>query len=184
MRVISGIHKGARLQAVPGDMTRPMLDRVKTALFDTLRPNISGVKILDAFAGTGQLGIEALSQGAASCVFLDTSKEAVATIRQNLTSTGIVEQAEVRHTDAFTFLRNTAKSFDLIFLDPPQFKNLWIESLQTIAERPQLLTSGGTILIKIDPSEYEQLSLTAFNEQKQRRYGNSLLLFFGHTTAS
>lgn len=178
MRVIAGTKKGKPLLSVPGDSTRPMLGRVKTALFDTIRPRLAGATILDCFAGTGQLGIEALSQGAASCIFLEAERTASETIKKNLTSTALTDQSQVRHTDVFTYLRNYHRSFDVIFADPPQFKNLWIEFIHCIAERPHLLSPSGLVIVKLDPSEYEELGVKTLREMEQRRYGNSLVVFF------
>lgn len=203
MRVVSGSAKGKTLKAVPGDSTRPILDRVKTALFDILRPEIEDISVLDLFAGTGAVGIEALSQGAAHCVFLDTNKRAVATIKDNLASCNLTARAEVRHTDAFIYLKNTARSFDLIYIAPPQYRGIWIEALRVVAERPHLLKRGGEIsagdisagkisagkisagkisagkiIVQIDPKEYEPLILNTLTLQSERRYGNTLLLFY------
>lgn len=182
MRVIAGTAKGRKLLAVPGDGTRPILDRVKTALFDILRPEIEGARVLDLFAGSGAVGIEALSQGAVHCTFLDLSRPAIETIKQNLETTGFGANAEVRHYDAFSFLRNSAKSFDLVYVAPPQYESLWVQALQTIAERPEIVTPHGLIVVQIDPREYEALELTAFRETDQRAYGNTLLVFYRPTT--
>jgi len=178
MRVIAGTAKGRKLLAVPGDGTRPILDRVKTPLFDILRPEIQGARVLDLFAGSGAVGIEALSQGAAHCTFLDLSRPAIDTIKANLETTGFVASAEVRHYDAFSFLRNSAKSFDLIYVAPPQYESLWVQAMQTIAERPEIVTPTGLVVVQIDPKEYEALSLTQFQETEQRKYGNTLLVFY------
>ena len=184
MRVIGGTAKGRLLKAVPGDGTRPILDRVKTPLFDILRPTLPGAVILDLFAGTGAVGIEALSQGAQSCVFLDTNAKAVATIRDNLSTCGLLNKAEVRHTDAFIFLKNSGKQFDLIYVAPPQYKGIWIEAMRTIAERPQLLLEQGQIIVQIDPKEYEPLELETLKETQQRRYGNTILVFYSGANAA
>jgi 16S rRNA (guanine966-N2)-methyltransferase len=181
MRVIGGSAKGRLLKAVPGDSTRPILDRVKTPLFDILRPLLPGISVLDLFAGTGAVGIEALSQGAARCVFLDTNARAIVTIRDNLATCHLTEQAEVRHTDAFVYLKNTSKSFDLVYVAPPQYKGVWIEAMRVIAERPHLLADGGQIIVQIDPKEYEALSLETLHEVQQRTYGNTVLIFYKAT---
>jgi 16S rRNA (guanine966-N2)-methyltransferase len=178
MRVIGGSAKGAKLKAVPGDTTRPILDRVKTTLFDILRPKIQQASFLDLFGGSGGVGIEALSQGAASCIFLDTAAPAVGVIKDNLAHCKLNNKAEVKQMDAFTFLRNTAKSFDFIFVAPPQYKNLWIEAMQMIAERPHLVNAGGQIIAQIDPKEYEELSLSVFAEADKRKIGNTYLVFY------
>jgi 16S rRNA (guanine(966)-N(2))-methyltransferase RsmD len=178
MRVIGGKAKGIKLQAVPGDTTRPILDRVRTSLFDILRPSITDINMLDMFAGTGSVGIEALSQGARSCTFLDMEKRAIDVVQKNLEATGLTHQATVKHMDAFRFLRTTKHSFDLIYVAPPQYESLWEQAMQTIAERPNLLNADGMIIVQIDPKEYEELQLSHFEEVRQKRYGNTLLVFF------
>jgi 16S rRNA (guanine966-N2)-methyltransferase len=184
MRVIGGTAKGRPLRAVPGDSTRPILDRVKVPLFDILRPTLEGISLLDMFAGTGAVGIEALSQGAGHCVFLDTNAKAVATIKHNLEVTDLSDKAEVRHTDAFTYAKNTTKSFDLIYVAPPQYKGIWIEAMRLLAERPHLLNRGGTLIVQIDPKEYEPLDLSAFHETQQRKYGSTVLVFYAASDAA
>lgn len=179
MRIIGGLYRGKTLQPVPGDSTRPIMDRVKAALFDILRPELAETEILDMFAGAGSIGIEALSQGAASCVFLDLVPKAIETIKRNLEGTSLKERAEVRNADAFSYIKHTRKKFDLIFVDPPQFKGLWIEALRALAERPEILASDtALVIVKIHPDEYEQLSFSSLTEEKVRKYGNSLLLFY------
>lgn len=178
MRVISGTAKGRSLKAVPGDSTRPILDRVKVPLFDILRPRLPEASILDLFGGTGQIGIEALSQGASNCVFIDTNAKAVATIKDNLETTRLSEKAEVRHTDAFVYLKNCSRSFDLIFVAPPQYKGIWIEAMRVIAERPHLIKAGGGVVAQIDPKEYEALDMETLSERSQRKYGNTLFVFY------
>ena len=178
MKVVAGSAKGKSLKSVPGDTTRPILDRVKTALFDTLRPRIEGVKILDLFAGTGAVGIEALSQGASEVVFVDLGKKAIDTIKENLETTGLKSKAAVRHQDAFTYLRNTQQIFDLVYIAPPQYKAIWVKALHTIAERPELVSEGGQLIVQIDPREYEEVQMSDFAEVRQKKYGNTLIVFF------
>ena len=178
MRVIGGTAKGRKLEAVPGDTTRPILDRVRTAVFDILRPRLADARILDVFAGTGSVGIEALSQGAESCVFLDLEKRAIETITKNLNTTDLSEKARVKHMDAFRFLRSAKESFDIIYIAPPQYQDLWTQTMTTLAERPHLLAEDGLIVVQIDPKEYEELSLMEFEERRQKRYGNTLLVFY------
>jgi len=171
---------------VPGDGTRPILDRVKTALFDVLRPRIDGMVLLDLFGGSGGVGIEALSQGAAHCTFTDLGDKAVATIKKNLQTTGFTDRAEVRHMDAFAFLKGTETTFDLIYVAPPQYKQLWIKAMHLIDERPELLRKpteeddedAGFVIVQIDPKEYEPLELHTLREMRQKRYGNTVLIFF------
>jgi 16S rRNA (guanine(966)-N(2))-methyltransferase RsmD len=174
------------LAEVPGHGTRPITDRVKTALFDILRPRLAGFIMLDLFAGTGSVGIEALSQGAAHCTFIDSGARAIATIKQNLARTGFADRAAVRHSDSFRFLRSTEATFDLIYVAPPQCHALWVTALRAIDERPEILRSSpvpdedeaGLVIAQIDPREYEPLNLGAIRETRQKRYGNTLLVFF------
>ncbi len=186
MRVVGGSARGKTLLLVPGDSTRPILDRVKTALFDILRPRIEGMTLLDLFGGSGSVGIEALSQGAAHCTFTDLGDKAIATIKKNLKNTGFTDCAEVRHMDAFAFLKGTEKTFDLIYVAPPQYKELWVKAMHLIDERPELLRGPsheddddtGFVIVQIDPKEYESLELRTLRETRQKRYGNTLLIFF------
>jgi 16S rRNA (guanine966-N2)-methyltransferase len=178
---------------VPGDGTRPIMDRVKTSLFDILRPRIDGMELLDLFAGSGSVGIEALSQGAASCVFTELGHKAVATIRKNLESTAMADRGQVVHTDAFDFLKRTPKSFDLIYIAPPQYKKLWSEAMLAIDARPELVRClaeaeseevwPGWIIVQIHPKEYEPLELAHFRETRQKSYGRTLLVFYERIVA-
>jgi 16S rRNA (guanine966-N2)-methyltransferase len=176
---------------VPGHGTRPILDRVKTALFDILRPRIDGMTMLDLFAGSGSVGIEALSQGAAFCTFIDLSFQAITTIKKNLASTGFADSAEVRKADGLEYLTNTDRTFDLIYIAPPQYKNLWVEAMRRLDGRSHVLRSPaddadqrvapGVAVVQIDPKEYESLELGELAEVRQKRYGNTLLVFFERT---
>ncbi|NMC63284.1 MAG: 16S rRNA (guanine(966)-N(2))-methyltransferase RsmD [SAR324 cluster bacterium] len=178
MRVIAGSAKGKVLKSVPGDSTRPISDRVKTAFFDTIRPELSNMKVLDLFAGTGSVGIEALSQGAEHAVFVELNKKAIRIIEDNLSSTGLKCKALVLNQDAFLFLKNNKRVFDLIYVAPPQYQALWQMALHHIAERPNLVSEGGLVVAQIDPKEYEELFLEDFREERQKKYGNTLLVFY------
>jgi 16S rRNA (guanine(966)-N(2))-methyltransferase RsmD len=179
MRVIAGILKGRKLLSVPGTSTRPILDRVKTSLFDTLNPHLPDARVLDLFAGSGSLGIEAISRGALSCTFLDIEKAAIATIQTNIENIGIKSQTTVKRIDAFAYLRHSTNTYDIIFVAPPQYKGLWIEAVRMIAERPTLVASpAGMVVVQIDPKEYETVALSHFVEQSRKTLGNTLLLMF------
>ncbi len=180
LRVIGGRAKGRRLKRVPGDTTRPVRDLVKGALFNILGGWVKGTVWLDLFAGTGSVGIEALSRGAAFCLFLDTSRTAVQTIRDNLALTGFTAEAEVRREDAFSFLSNAPaeEAFDAIYIAPPQYKGLWRQALQLIDNRPAWLAPGGIAVVQIDPQEYEDLPLRHLRLYDQRIYGNTMLCFY------
>jgi 16S rRNA (guanine(966)-N(2))-methyltransferase RsmD len=187
MRVVGGSARGRKLLLVPGQGTRPILDRVKTALFDILRPDLSGMRVLDLFAGSGSVGIEALSQGAEFCTFTEQDHRAAVTIRKNLEITGLSNRSEVLQTDAFSYLKTAKKQFDLIYVAPPQSKNLWIRAMHQLGERPELLSRGtdptsdlssGLVIVQIDPREYQRLDLGIIQETRQKRYGNTMLVFY------
>lgn len=179
LRVISGTARGKRLKQVPGDSTRPIMDRVKENLFNILRNEIHDAHWLDLFAGTGQVGIEALSRGAAHVVFIDTVRAAIKTIESNLRSTRLEEGAEVVRSDAFNYLeRSDMTPFDLIFIAPPQYKRLWVEAVQRVDQRPSLLNPNGLVVVQIDPKESESLSLENLTLEQSRKYGNTQLDFY------
>jgi len=189
MRVIAGTAKGHRLQAVPGDSTRPITDRVKEALFDILGQSIVGARVLDLFAGTGAVGIEALSRGAAQVVFIDRSPAALRTIRANLQHTRLSERASVRRADAFKYLAGPVEApFDLIYIAPPQYRGWWSEILQLLDARPQWLSQppegDGLAVVQIHPVEHRELRLQNLVEYDRRKYGSTLLCFYAGLRAN
>ena len=120
MRVIAGTARGKNLQALPGeDITRPTINRVKEAMFSSVQFLVPGARVLDLFAGSGQLGIEALSRGAKSCLFVDRSAEALAVVKANCKTAGVDRQSDIRQGEAENFLANIRGPFDLALLDPP-----------------------------------------------------------------
>ena len=133
MRVISGSARGRRLKALQGMETRPTTDRVKEALFSIIQFELPGREVLDLFAGTGQLGIEALSRGAARCTFVDQRKDAAALVRENLKLTGLSDQARVVQGDSISYLMSCREKFHVIFLDPPYESGLLEKAMETIA---------------------------------------------------
>ena len=145
MRVITGTARGRRLKELTGYETRPTTDRVKEGIFNIIQFDIEGRKVLDLFAGTGQLGIEALSRSAASAVFIDQRRDAAALIRDNLKLTGLDKNAKVICGDAAAFLSSTHEKFDLIFIDPPYAANLWKSSLSAISQF-DILSNHGIIV--------------------------------------
>ena len=179
MRVISGKAKGSKLLAVPGDTTRPISDRVKTSLFNIIGRDIEKASILDLFAGTGSVGIEALSRGADYALFIDNKTHAVSTIKENLSKTKLVLNARVLRSDAFKYIKNQpASEFDYIYIAPPQYKELWIKSITLLDEYPGWLSRNGWIIIQIHPKEYHKIEARNFFEFDKRKYGSTLLVFF------
>jgi len=179
MRVIGGVAKGRKLKRVPGDSTRPIMDRVKESLFNILG-DISGERWLDLFAGTGQVGIEALSRGAAEVVFVDKVRPAILTIQENLRQTHLTAGAEVVQMDAFAYLNvPPSRPFDLIYIAPPQYKGLWLDVLRQVDARPlSYLNPQGTAVVQIDPKEMQPVELRQLHLVDERRYGNTLLCFY------
>ena len=179
MRVISGKAKGRKLKRVPGDSTRPVMDRVKESLFNILG-DVSGERWLDLFAGTGQVGIEALSRGAAELVFVDKMRPAIQTIQANLRATGLAAGAELVQMDAFAYLRREGvRPFHLIYVAPPQYLGLWEEVMGVLDARPSTwLTPHGIVVVQIDPKEFKKLPLQNLTLYQSRRYGNTRLDFY------
>ena len=132
MRVITGTARGRRLKELQGMETRPTTDKVKESLFSIIQFDIEGRRVLDLFAGTGQLGIEALSRGAAEAVFVDRRPDAVRLVQENLALCGFTDRARVKSGDALAYLKSGEK-FDLIFLDPPYAADLLEQDLTAIA---------------------------------------------------
>jgi len=179
LRVIAGEAKGRRLVSVPGTGTRPITDRVKEALFDILGSEIEGTAFLDLFAGTGSVGIEALSRGAGSAVFVDRSRRAIDTVRRNLAITGLSGRAQVIRRDAFSFLSAAPTSglFDYVYVAPPQYRGLWAKALLAVDGTP-LLAPGGLVIVQIHPKEFRELLTTRLRLGRQRRYGSTMLCFY------
>jgi 16S rRNA (guanine966-N2)-methyltransferase len=179
LRVISGKARGRRLRTVPGDATRPITDRAKESLFNILGPDIAGATVLDMFAGTGSVGIEALSRGARCVRFIDQQRQAIETIRANLVVTGLEQDAEVLRQDAFAALAREADcSFDYVFIAPPQYKELWKRALLALDGRPDWLAGDAWVIVQIHPVEYLALELQNLSEFDQRRYGSVLFVFY------
>lgn len=180
IRVIAGTAKGRRLKLVPGDSTRPIMDRVKESLFNIIGRAILDSEFLDLFAGTGSVGIEALSRGAQHALLTDLDARAVKTIQENLALTGFTTKATVRKQDAFALLRaRPDHAYDFIYVAPPQYKGMWSAALNALDANPGWLAPDGQAIAQIDPTEYEQpLALAHLALSDERRYGNTLLLFY------
>ena len=179
LRVIAGSARGRRLKSVPGDSTRPVMDRVKEACFSILGREIVDANFLDLFAGTGSVGIEALSRGARQAVFVENNGKAIKTIRDNLTVTRLEDRAIVRRVDVFAFLKSPppADPFDFIYIAPPQYKSMWLQALNAIDDNPGWVAPDTQIIVQIDPKEYEAIDLQTVELYDQRSYGRTLLLF-------
>ena len=178
MRVITGKAKGRRLKSVPGTGTRPITGRAKAALFNILGNDVIGSRFLDLFAGTGQIGIEALSRGATEAVFVERARAAIRTIRENLAHTHLDDNATMVRADVFEFLLRDENPFDYIYVAPPQYKGLWAKTLQMLDDRLGWLADDGWTIVQIDPLEYEDLELEHLALFDQRAYGGVMLCFY------
>ena len=182
MRVISGTAKGRTLKPVPGEGTRPITDRVKESLFNILGADVRDARFLDLFAGTGGVGIEALSRGAKESVFVEQGRAALETIRANLAATRLADRARVIRADVFTFLAGApgapGEAFDYIYIAPPQYKSLWADTLRAIDARPAWLSKDSEVIVQIHPVEFEPLALEHLALVDERKYGSTLLCFY------
>lgn len=164
---------------VPGDHTRPIMDRVKEALFNILGDQVVEATFLDMYAGTGSVGIEALSRGAARAVFVDNARLAVKTIEENLRLTQLSDLGEVLRQDVRDYLQSESpEEFEIIYIAPPQYKGLWLETLTQLDQNPEHLCPDGIVVVQIDPQEKVQVELHSLVPYDERRYGNTLLWFF------
>lgn len=179
LRVIGGKARGRKLRAVPGESTRPITDRTKESLFNIIGADIQNASFLDLFAGTGSVGIEALSRGADFVLFVDNNPNAIQTIRANLASTDLTSGSQVVRMDAFKLLESEpSRSFDYIYIAPPQYKELWKRALLILDAKPEWLSADGWIMVQIHPVEFEDLQLRHLIEFDRRKYGSTLLIFY------
>ncbi len=178
MRVIAGIAKGRKLKSPRTTETRPILDRVKVALFDLLSTDVIDAVFLDLFAGTGGVGIEALSRGARKAVFVEISPEAIKVIKENLQITGLGDHAEVVRKDVFKYIEQlTDEKFDIIYVAPPQWKSLIPPTLQAI-DRKGILSERGLVVTQQHPKEATQVQLANLELVREKKYGDTLLSFY------
>ena len=179
LRVIAGKAKGRKLKSVPGDTTRPITDRVKEALFNIIAGDVVDSNWWDVFAGTGAVGIEALSRGASFVRFSDSNRVPIETIKFNVEYCGFKSQADIRRGDAFSFLASRPdRKFEYIYIAPPQYQEMWAKALELTDENIEWLAEDGWVIVQIAPKEYKSLALENLEEFEQRKYGSTLLLFY------
>jgi 16S rRNA (guanine(966)-N(2))-methyltransferase RsmD len=179
MRVIAGTAKGRVLRPPRGRDTRPITDRAKESLFSILAPRLPGSRFLDLFAGTGGVGIEALSRGCAHATFVERSARAVADIRHNLGVTDLAARADVVTADVFAYLSGRPSPFDVVFVAPPQWLGLWPRAVQLLDGRPGWLADGAVVVVQHDPSESAGVALQHLQPSGERTYGRVRFTFFG-----
>ncbi len=175
MRVITGSARGRRLETLEGEDVRPTTDRVKEAVFSIIQFETEGRAFLDLFAGSGQMGVEALSRGAESACFVDNSKKSVETVKRNLNTVKLEDKARVFQMDYRSFLSANSKSFDIVFLDPPYKTGALQESLELVT--PAVKDTG--VIIAEHPADDEILSQYGdFTLDRQYRYGKIKITTF------
>lgn len=178
MRIIGGTARGRKLVGPSSAGTRPLSDRAREALFNILGPGIRGERVLDLFAGTGAVGLEAISRGALSATFVERDRKALADIQRNLDTLGFGEQGMAVSGDALGFLGRTRESFDVIFAGPPQWDGLWKTTIAAVDARPEVLADGGVLITQLDLSEDDgDPELGTLARVDARTYGKTLLLF-------
>ena len=177
MRVITGKARGVQLKTPDGMLTRPTTDRVKEALFSIINFEIPGAKVLDLFGGTGQLGIEALSRGAKSAVFVDAREEACKLIRENLKRTKLEQDAAVVRSDYLDYLGRCREQFNIIFLDPPYAEVFLENSLNRITEI-DILQSNGIIVTERPLGKEPPWELAGYTRSRDYKYGKTLLTIY------
>ena len=167
---------------VRGEGTRPVSDRAKGALFNILGSDVSDAIFLDLFAGTGSVGIEALSRGAARAVFVEKDAQAARIVEQNLLLTGLRQSADVVREDAFRYLERTREPrFDFVYIAPPQYKGLWERAIRALDRSPIGLCPDAVIIAQIHPQEFLELDLEKLIEYDRRKYGSTLLVFYEYS---
>lgn len=182
MRVVSGSCKGIALKAVPGNSTRPTTDKVKEAIFNMIGPYFNGGKGLDLFAGSGGLGIEALSRGLDQVIFVDRDGKAIGTVRDNIHKCGLEQQVEIYRNEAERAIKAVSKrnlAFHYIFLDPP-YKKQQLEKLLNMISEQNLLENQGAIICEHSSDIGLPQTIGNFTKYKQEKYGIIAVSIYGY----
>ncbi|MEK6645156.1 MAG: 16S rRNA (guanine(966)-N(2))-methyltransferase RsmD [Candidatus Firestonebacteria bacterium] len=186
MRIIAGYAKGRQIKSIPGLSTRPLLEKVRGAIFNILRNEIMEKEILDLYSGTGSIGLEALSRGAKSIIFIDNNLVCVQTIQENLKNLGFADYATVYKNDiekALAIIARKEFKFDIIFIDPPYLKNLCEMNLKLV-EKINILRNSGIIVIhhhkkEILPEKFKNIYLS-----DKRKYGDAIISMYSIKSSS
>lgn len=181
MRVIAGKARGKRLKAPPGDTTRPVTDMIKEALFNVWGESIQGAAFLDLFAGSGSMGIEALSRGARNVIFVDNNARAVGIIKENLLNCHFSEGFEVHRNDVFraiNILQTRGTKFDLIYVDPPFTNEAIFDKVMKVLDEAQILEQNGIMVIRTYKKKTLPMSLNHLSKYRSNDYGESVLHYY------
>lgn len=179
MRIISGKRRGHKLFEFTGDDVRPTTDRVKESVFNLIQNFVPDAVCLDMFAGSGALGLEALSRGATKCVFLDIDKRSIDIVNKNITSLEFSEWCEVKNVSCFDYMSHADEKFDIIFLDPPYNKD-FIEPVLDGIMKNNLLRENGIIVLESDNSDFHS-ETNNLEIYRQRKYGRSFITVYQGT---
>ena len=178
MRIITGKAKGARLKTLEGDATRPTSERVKEAVFSMIQFDLEGREVLDLFAGSGQMGLEALSRGASSAVLVDRSRDAVRIIEENAVKTKLMPDCTIRQSDCMDYIhRNRGKKFDIVFIDPPYASGLYRPVLQALLDA-DCLKPTSLIICESDTTaifEQDEVLEQRFCVKKTSQYSKTVI---------
>ena len=186
LRIISGNLKRKKLHTVQGTITRPTADRIRESLFNILASDVKDAVVLDLFAGTGALGIEALSRGARSAVFIDHYKAALLTIKKNAESCHLMQRAQIIHCDIVNnsnCVQAAEPRFNLVFMDPPYDQSMIVKTLYNL-HISRSLQSGAKVVIEHSPRETVPEKIYDFQRVDQRKYGKTLISFMVYTSPS
>ena len=180
MRVITGSARGRRLKTLNGDdIVRPTTDLVKEAIFSIIQFDIEGRRVLDLFAGSGQLGIEAISRGAKHCVFVDASKMSVSVVKQNVAHCEMQDNATVVQSDASAYLMRCYEKFDIALLDPPYASDLIEKNLPLLV---QCMNTGGVIICETLRDKELPEQVGEFTRRRTYRYGRIAVTIYRHSS--
>ena len=174
MRVITGSARGRKLKTLEGDSVRPTTDKVKESIFNIIQFDIEGRRVLDMFCGCGQLGIEALSRGAASAVFVDISRASIAVTEENLTTTGFRNISKTVLANSLEYLDRTSEIFDIAFLDPPYHAGIMDDAIERVAPH---MADGGIIVCETGEREVLPEEIEGFTS-KRYKYGKIALTVY------
>ncbi|MBO5746788.1 MAG: 16S rRNA (guanine(966)-N(2))-methyltransferase RsmD [Clostridia bacterium] len=168
MRVITGLARGMRLETLEGNDVRPTSEKVKEAIFSAIHFDIEGRRILDLFAGSGQLGIEALSRGAERCVFCDLSQRSLDIVKRNVQKTGFMPQSVICRSDYASFLKGTKETFDIAFIDPPYMEGMTVDALTLCSK---VMSDYGTIVVEHPLEVVLPEEINGFKVYRTYKYG-------------
>ena len=177
LKIITGTAKGKILKTLEGEATRPTSERIKEAMFSSIQFDIESRRVLDVFAGSGQLGIEALSRGAASCMFIDNSREAMEIVKENVARTGFGKVSKYLVSDARNYIRKASgrEVFDLVFIDPPYSLECSAEIMQKLATGG-MLADGAIVVLETGTEAIDPESFPSFEVTKTKQYGKKTAL--------